>query len=417
LAEYRGAVQILLVCVFTAMLGLGIISPILPIYAQSLGATLTQVGLLSSAWSISRFVFASPIGRFSDRRGRKRIIAVGLLVYAVVSFLYSIAWDFTSLVTIRLLHGLGSAMTMPVAMAYVAELSPVGQEGRYMGSINLAMFGGMGLGPLIGGYFSDAFTLSVPFYLMGGITATSLALTVFLLPDDRQRKIKATTVRPSFRKVLSNRLLRASFVYRTVAALGRGSIMGFLSIYMGLPVEDGGLGFSLSATGFIISAGQIGSALLQNPFGVLADKYDKIRLILLSGGHRRHRGEGDRSGNHDERSRQRHEPRDGGRPPHFWRSGGPTRTEAGLLRREHDNPRRRGILLRPAEDRLAGARIKGAHTEGMHMDKWVPGKQFENDYTVDELEKIYGDITSAVAVPVNVVIKAEHRVLDMSRME
>jgi len=283
LAEYRGAVQILLVCVFTAMLGLGIISPILPIYAQSLGATLTQVGLLSSAWSISRFVFASPIGRFSDRRGRKRIIAVGLLVYAVVSFLYSIAWDFTSLVTIRLLHGLGSAMTMPVAMAYVAELSPVGQEGRYMGSINLAMFGGMGFGPLIGGYFSDAFTLSVPFYLMGGITATSLALTVFLLPDDRQRKIKATTVRPSFRKVLSNRLLRASFVYRTVAALGRGSIMGFLSIYMGLPVEDGGLGFSLSATGFIISAGQIGSALLQNPFGVLADKYDKIRLILLSG--------------------------------------------------------------------------------------------------------------------------------------
>ena len=265
------------------MLGLGIISPILPIYAQSLGATLTQVGLLSSAWSISRFVFASPIGRFSDRKGRKRIIAVGLFVYAVVSLLYSMAWDFTSLVTIRLLHGLGSAMTMPVAMAYAAELSPVGQEGRYMGSINFAMFGGMGLGPLIGGYFSDVFTLSTPFYLMGGITATSLALTVFLLPDDRQRKTRATTVRPSFRKVLSNRLLRASFVYRTVAALGRGSIMGFLSIYMGLPIADGGLGLSLSATGFIISAGQFGSALLQSPFGVLADRYDKIRLILIGG--------------------------------------------------------------------------------------------------------------------------------------
>jgi MFS family permease len=283
LAEHRGAVQILLACVFTAMLGLGIISPILPLYARSLGATLTQVGLLSSAWSISRLVFASPIGRFSDRKGRKMIIATGLLVYAVVSLLYSMAWDFISLVTVRLLHGLGSAMTMPVAMAYAAELSPVGQEGRYMGSINMAMFGGMGLGPLIGGYFSDAFTLSTPFYLMGGITATSLALTVFLLPDDRQRKTKATTVRPSFRKVLSNRLLRASFVYRTVAALGRGSIMGFLSIYMGLPIADGGLGLSLSATGFIISAGQFGSALLQSPFGVLADRYDKIRLILIGG--------------------------------------------------------------------------------------------------------------------------------------
>jgi len=51
------------------------------------------------------------------------------------------------------------------------------------------------------------------------------------------------------------------------------------------------------------------------------------------------------------------------------------------------------------------------------MDKWAPGKNFENDYTVEELEKIYGDITSAVAVPVNAVIKAEHKVLDMSRME
>ncbi len=283
MVEYRGAVQVLLACVFTAMLGLGIISPILPIYAQSLGATLTQVGLLSSGWSISRLVFTAPIGRLSDRKGRKRIVVAGLLVYAVVSLLYSIAWNFTSLLTIRLLHGLGSAMSMPVAMAYAAELAPVGQEGRYMGSITLAMFSGMGLGPLIGGFFSDAFTLSTPFYLMGGITATSLALTVFLLPDDRQRKTRATTVRPSFRKVLSNRLLRASFVYRTVAALGRGSIMGFLSIYMGLPIEDGGLGLSLSATGFVLSTGQFSSALLQSPFGVLADRYNKIRLILLGG--------------------------------------------------------------------------------------------------------------------------------------
>ncbi len=51
------------------------------------------------------------------------------------------------------------------------------------------------------------------------------------------------------------------------------------------------------------------------------------------------------------------------------------------------------------------------------MDKWATGKRFENDYTVEELEKIYSDITSAVTVPVNVDIKAEHRVLDLSRME
>jgi DHA1 family multidrug resistance protein-like MFS transporter len=283
LAEHRGTVQILLACVFTAMLGLGIISPILPIYAQSLGATLTQVGLLSSAWSISRLVFTAPIGRFSDRSSKKRIIAAGLLVYAVVSLLYSFAWDFTSLVTIRLLHGLGSAMSMPIAMAYAAEITPKGREGRFMGMMNFAMFGGMGLGPLIGGYLSDVFTLSAPFYVMAGITAFSLAMTVFLLPDDKGRRTVTADTKGVFRRVLSKRVLRAVFVYRTVAALGRGSIMTFLSIYMGLPIEDGGLGLSLSATGFVLSTGQFASALLQQPFGELADRYNKIALTLAGG--------------------------------------------------------------------------------------------------------------------------------------
>jgi len=283
LAEFKKTFQVLLACVFTAMLGLGIISPIIPLYAKSLGATLAQVGLLSSAWSISRLVFSTPVGRLSDRSSKKRIIAAGLLLYAVVSLLYSIAWDFTSLITIRLFHGIGSAMAMPIAMAYAAELTPPGQEGRYMGTMTFAIFGGMGLGPLIGGYLSDVFTLTAPFYAMAGITAVSLALTVFLLPDDGGRKATEAGPRGSFKDVLSKRLLRAAFVYRTIAALGRGSIMVFLSVYMGLPVADGGLGLSLSATGLVLSTAQFASALLQRPFGVLADRHNKITLTLMGG--------------------------------------------------------------------------------------------------------------------------------------
>jgi len=54
---------------------------------------------------------------------------------------------------------------------------------------------------------------------------------------------------------------------------------------------------------------------------------------------------------------------------------------------------------------------------GMPMDDRMLGKRYENDYTLEELEKIYSDIETTVAVPVNVAIKAEHRVLDLSRME
>ena len=91
------SLQALLVSVFVAMLGLGIVSPILPLYAENLGATFTQIGLLVSSWSIARLIFSAPAGRLSDTVSRKKVIMGGLFVYAVVSLLYIFAWDFTSL--------------------------------------------------------------------------------------------------------------------------------------------------------------------------------------------------------------------------------------------------------------------------------------------------------------------------------
>ena len=277
------AIKVLLLSVFVAMLGLGIVSPIMPLYAESLGATYTQVGLLSSAWSTSRLIFSAPAGRLSDSTSKKKVIVAGLLVYAVVSLMYVFAWDFNSLLSFRFIHGLGSAMTMPIAMAYAAELSPEGEEGRYMGTMTFAMFGGMGFGPLLGGSLTDMFSMSAPFYTMSGLTSLSLALVLLFLPDLGSTTYTADKPKPSFRRVLSNRVLLASFVFRAVNALGRGSIMGFLAIFMTTAVADGGLGLSVTAAGTVLSVGQLSGAVLQRPCGELADRYDKNKLIIMGG--------------------------------------------------------------------------------------------------------------------------------------
>ena len=277
------ALQALLVSIFVAMLGLGIVGPIMPLYAENLGATFTQIGLLSSAWSIARFVFSAPAGRLSDTVSRKKVIMGGLLAYAIVSLLYVFAWDFKSLLTFRFLHGIGSAATMPVAMAYAAELAPKGQEGKYMGTLNLAMFGGMGLGPLIGGSLTDMFSLEAPFYVMCAMTAFSLLLVMVFLPEARSNIERTNKQRPSFRKVLSNRLLLATFVFRTVNALGRGAIMGFLTIFMTTAIAEGGMALSVTAAGWVLSIGQLSNAVMQQPCGKLADSHNKTRLIIIGG--------------------------------------------------------------------------------------------------------------------------------------
>lgn len=277
------ALQALLVSIFVAMLGLGVVSPIMPLYAESLGATFTQIGLLSSSWSISRFLFSAPAGRLSDMTSKKKVIMAGLGAYAIVSLLYIIAWDFTSLLSFRFLHGIGSAMAIPVAMAYAADLAPDGQEGKYMGTMNLALFGGMGLGPLLGGTLSDMFSLSAPFYLMCGGTALSLLLILVFLPDTGKAIEMEGEAKQGFRKILTNRKLLANFVFRTVNSIGRGAIFGFLTMYISSSISDGGLGLSVTIAGTVLSVGQLASAALQRPCGILADKYNKKKLIILGG--------------------------------------------------------------------------------------------------------------------------------------
>ena len=275
--------QVLLLTIFVAMLGLGIVGPIMPLYAQTFGATYLQIGLLSSAWSISRFIFSAPAGSLSDTTGKKRIILGGLLVYSTVSLLYTFAWDFNSLLIFRFIHGIGSAMASPVAMAYAAELAPKGQEGKYMGTMTLAMFGGMGVGPFIGGTLTDTFSISAPFYVMCALTGVSLVITAVFLPKTQPRDQTNSKPRPSFRKVLSNRMILASFMYRAVNSLGNSSIMSFLAIFMASTVQEGGLGLSVTDAGTVLSVGQIIGAILQRPSGSLADRYNKRKLVMLGG--------------------------------------------------------------------------------------------------------------------------------------
>ncbi len=145
--------RILFVAVFATMLGVGIIEPLMGIYSESLGANGFFVGLIFAAFAISRAIFTPIIGKLSDHRGRRNFIIAGLLAYTILSFLYVLGKDIHTLIIIRLLHGFASAMVVPVAMAYIGDISPSNQEGKYLGTFITSLFLGMAAGPLLGGRF------------------------------------------------------------------------------------------------------------------------------------------------------------------------------------------------------------------------------------------------------------------------
>ncbi|RKZ05357.1 MFS transporter, partial [bacterium] len=221
--------SVLFLVLFVATLGLGIVAPLMPVFAESLGATGIWLGVIFSGFSISRVIFMPLIGRLSDSRGRKKFITAGLLLYAVLSLLYPMAGSVYSLVAVRLIHGFASAMVFPIAMAYVADVSRRGNEGETMGTFNIAMFLGMGAGPLLGGALKDAFGFPAAFYSMSALTAVAFLITLFFLPDVVSSGARHRRHVP-FRKMVESRTMKGILVFRMVSAMGRGSIMAFLPI-------------------------------------------------------------------------------------------------------------------------------------------------------------------------------------------
>jgi len=268
---------ILLLALFIAVLGVGIIAPIIPIYATDLGATGVTLGLMIAAFSISRTALQPVVGSQSDRHGRKRFLVAGLSLYAVMGLTYTLATSVEHLILIRLFHGVGSAMIMPIAMAYIGDLTPHGQEGRYMGMLNIALFAGISGGPILGGVFRDTTGINPAFYTMSALTAASLVLIITLLPPQRSdREIQPSPgLLTTLRRMLRNSRVVGMLLPRIGSMIVMIPTMGFLPILM-----DTSMGATGVEIGIVIAARTIVTAGLQFPFGKIADRYNKVVLIL-----------------------------------------------------------------------------------------------------------------------------------------
>ena len=266
----------LLLSVFIALLGIGIIVPVMPVFAAELGAGGFSLGMIIAAFSISRGLLQPVVGNLSDKWGRKDFLVAGLLIYGVVGLIIPQAASVIHLIWIRAFHGVGSAMIVPIAMAYMSLLSPVGHEGRYMSYLNIAIFCGIGCGPVIGGLFSDFFGFSSVFYLMAVMSFVALALVVVNMPRHSRTEVKRDrTLWASIKLMAGNRRTSGILLARYATMIMMVPTMAFLPLLMSSWPDHTGL-----QIGSVIACRTLVNAVLQVPFGNFADKYNKIPLLL-----------------------------------------------------------------------------------------------------------------------------------------
>ena len=106
---------------------MGIVAPLLPVYAQHFGATGLYIGLVFASFSITRTIFLPVVGNLSDKIGRKIFITSGLFLFSLASIGYIFASNITLLILTRMLQGAAAAMVIPIALAYMGKNSPKGK--------------------------------------------------------------------------------------------------------------------------------------------------------------------------------------------------------------------------------------------------------------------------------------------------
>ena len=108
--DRRRVVTSLFFATFASMIGIGIIAPILPLYAETLGASKLWIGIIFSGFSFSKLIFMPLMGRLSDMKGRKAFIATGLCIYIPISLGYIVADNPFFLTMVRIGQGFAAAM-------------------------------------------------------------------------------------------------------------------------------------------------------------------------------------------------------------------------------------------------------------------------------------------------------------------
>jgi MFS transporter, DHA1 family, tetracycline resistance protein len=250
---------IILFIVFINLLGFGIIIPLLPFYADHLGATPLQVGFLFATYSICQMLAAPVLGSLSDRYGRRPILLLSLAGTVASFALLAVANSLWMLFVARMIDGL-SGGNISTARAYVADITPPEGRARAFGMIGAAFGLGFIFGPALGGLLGR-YSFAAPAWAAAGLAVLAFFLTLFWLPETCTHVVSAGPppwrgIPELLRRPVLGRLLTVDFLYWAAFSVYETTFALFAQARFGWGMIQ--VGYLLAALGVVSAVVQGG---------------------------------------------------------------------------------------------------------------------------------------------------------------
>jgi len=268
----------LLLNLFIAFLGIGLVIPVTPTIMNELNISGSTVGYMVSAFAFAQLVLSPLAGRAVDKYGRKPMIIIGLFIFSMSELLFGLGQSVEVLFASRILGGVSAAFIMPAVTAFIADITTNETRPKALGYMSAAISTGFIIGPGIGGFLADIGT-RVPFFFAAAFGLTAMILSVFTLREP-ERHYEQTTIpqqKTGFRKVFSP-LYFIAFMVLLISSFGLASFESLFALFV-----DRKFGFTAKDIALAISLGAIVGVIVQvGLFERLTRWFGEIRLIRYS---------------------------------------------------------------------------------------------------------------------------------------
>ncbi len=274
---------VLMAVAFVDMIGFTMVQPLLPFYAEELGARPRLVGVLMAAYAFAQLATAPLWGRFSDRYGRRPMIIAGLIGSGIAYTLFGMADSLWLLLVFRLVQGAGGGTTS-VVQAYVTDSMSPEDRASGLGWLTAATSAGVMIGPAVGS-LSTTLGEAAPGFFAGGLCLVNVFFAIRWLrePPRHPEESEPGRQRPRLRRSFLDVLRHPGSPVASLIWIYAIGMMAFMAMTTMLPLYLGeAFGITKRTIGwFFVYFGAVGVIMRAILLGPAVRRFGEVRVVRL----------------------------------------------------------------------------------------------------------------------------------------